>query len=116
MFLDLAPDSIYQRLKADPSQLTKRPLLMNLSDNELIEKLKKLREDRIEKYLAAGKLVILMIIMMMMMFITMDIILMSLKIYMLLLNNTMYIYPSSYNSQTYILQYHLMQVQMKSLI
>ena len=67
VFLDLAPDSIYQRLKADPSQLTKRPLLMNLSDNELIEKLKKLREDRIEKYLAAGKLVILMMTMIMMM-------------------------------------------------
>jgi shikimate kinase len=55
VFLDLSPDSIYQRFKADPSQLTKRPLLMNLSDDELIMKLKKLREERIDKYLAAGK-------------------------------------------------------------
>ena len=82
MFLDLAPDSIYQRLKADPSQLTKRPLLMNLSDNELIEKLKKLREDRIEKYLAAGKLVILMMTMIMMMAMMMMLILMMMMMSM----------------------------------
>ena len=55
VFLDLAPDSIYQRLKADSTQLTKRPLLMNLSDDELLVKLNTLREDRIDKYLAAGK-------------------------------------------------------------
>ena len=89
MFLDLAPDSIYQRLKADPSQLTKRPLLMNLSDNELIEKLKKLREDRIEKYLAAGKLVILMIIMMIMMIMIMIMMMMVVIMMMMMMMMSM---------------------------
>jgi len=62
VFLDLSPSIIYQRLKADPTQLTKRPLLMGLNDDELMMKLEALREDRIDKYLQAGKNMVVMIV------------------------------------------------------
>jgi shikimate kinase len=50
VFVDMEPESIYARLKADPAQIAKRPLLR---ESDPLAKLKQLSEERMEKYMQA---------------------------------------------------------------
>ena len=50
VFLDMEPDAIYKRLRNDPEQFAKRPLLQC---EDPLQKLNDLRERRIDKYTEA---------------------------------------------------------------
>jgi shikimate kinase len=50
VYLDVTPEDIYKRLTANPSEISKRPLL---KDEDPLTKLKKLYDDRLDYYCAA---------------------------------------------------------------